>query len=223
MTEGSFRLGSDGMYRCDAFQEFIWQEHAFGTRHANLTGALTLKQIHSNQVWDARSISDRVQEGDALVTDEPGLLIGVRSADCVPILLLDSLNRAVGAVHAGWRGSADDIVVRAIEKMGQSFGTKAADVYAAIGPCIRACSYEVGKEVADRFAGIFPEWGEEDIATRCMDLPEANRRQLLKAGLKEDRIFDSGLCTTCLPEQFFSYRREPENPGRMVSAIKRLA
>lgn len=219
----SFRYCADGIYRCDAFQEFIWQEHGFGTRNGSLEGVLTLKQIHSDKVFNARGLADRSEEGDALVTDEAGLMIGVRSADCVPMLILDCSRRVVAAVHAGWRGSACDIAVRTIEKMRSDFGTNPGDVYAAIGPCIRACCYEVGKEVADRFTALFPEWGEEDRAARCIDLAEANRRQLIAAGVRDERIFDSGLCTTCQPEHFFSYRREPENPGRMLSAIKRLA
>lgn len=219
----SFRLHPDGLYRCDAFQDFIWQEHGFGTRHASPKHAITLKQIHSDQVFNAHGVKDREQEGDALVTDQICLEIGVRSADCVPILLLDTGKRAVAAVHAGWRGSAANLVCRTIEKMNSDFGTNPGDIYAAIGPCIRACCYEVGKDVAARFTQLFPEWGEEDRASRCIDLPEANRRQLVQTGVRDDRIFDSDLCTTCQPEQFFSYRREPENPGRMVSAIQRLS
>ncbi len=220
----SFRLCPDGLYRCDALQEFLWQEHGFGTRTASLEDAITLKQIHSDKIVQAtHSLQNRSEEGDALISGDIGILIGVRTADCVPMLLVDSGKRAVAAVHAGWRGSAANIATKSIERMREAFGTKAGDVYAAIGPCIRSCCYEVGKEVADHFAALFPEWGEEDRATRCIDLPEANRRQLVGAGVREDRIFDSGLCTTCQPQQFFSYRREPENPGRMVSAIKRLA
>lgn len=219
----SFRLCPDGLYRCDAFQEFIWQEHGFGTRHSSPPGAVTLKQVHSNRVVNAHGLKDRSQEGDALITDEVGCMVGVRTADCVPMLMLDCAKRAVAAVHAGWRGSAAEIARSAVDRMQRDFDTKPEDLYVALGPCIRACCYEVGKEVAERFAALFPEWGEEDRATRCIDLPEANRRQLVEVGVKEDRIFDSGLCTTCQPESFFSYRREPENPGRMVSAIQRLS
>ncbi|MBV9269014.1 MAG: polyphenol oxidase family protein, partial [Acidobacteriaceae bacterium] len=94
---------------------------------------------------------------------------------------------------------------------------------AAMGPSIRVCCYEVGKEVADKLASTFPEWGEEDKATRCLNLAEANRRHLVDSGVSDERIFDSGLCTVCDPAQFFSYRREPENPGRMLASISRLS
>jgi YfiH family protein len=219
----SFRLGADGVYRCDGFQQFIWQEHGFGTRNASFSANVTLRQVHGDGVVNAHNLADREQEGDALITDDIGRSIGVRTADCVPILLLDSQVRAMAAIHAGWRGTAAEIVKKALAKMSSTFGTNPKDVYAAMGPCIRACCYEVGKEVADRLAAAFPEWGEEDKARRCVDLPEANRRHLVSAGVLPDRIFDSGLCTTCQPEQFYSYRREPENPGRMVSAICRLS
>lgn len=224
MTDSSFRLGPDGLYRCDAFQQFIWQEHAFGTRNATPEPVITLRQVHSDRVVQAwNGMQDREQEGDALITREVGVGVGIRTADCVPILLLDARSRSVAAVHAGWRGTAADIAKRAVESMQESFGTQPGDLYAAFGPCIRVCCYEVGKDVADRLASLFPEWGEEDKAQRCVDLPAANLRQLVSAGVSEERVFDCGLCTACQPEQFFSYRREPDNPGRMVSAIRRLS
>ena len=218
----SFRLGIDGIYRCDAFQEFVWQRHGFGTRQANPTAGITLRQIHSDRVWNANGWKDQQRDGDALVTDEIGKGIGVRTADCVPILLLDSVNRAVAAVHAGWRGTAAKVTARTIEKMTADFRTNAADLYVAIGPCIRVCCYEVGPAVVERFTSLFPEWGA-DAGARKLDLADANRRQMKAAGVNPERIFDCGLCTTCQNAQFFSFRREPENPGRMISAICRLA
>lgn len=222
MTD-SFKLCADGIYRCEAFQKFIWQEHGFGTRHANPAADVTLHQVHSDRVVNAQSLRDRESEGDALITDEIKLSIGVRSADCVPILMLDLKKRGVAAVHAGWRGSAAEIGKRTLEEMQRVFGTDPADVYAAMGPCIRSCCYEVGEEVAAKFSKLFPEWGEEDRAKRNIDLPEANRRVLIAAGVPAGQIFDSCLCTTCQSADFFSYRREPANEGRMVSSIMRLS
>lgn len=219
----SFRRDRDGIYRCDAFQQFVWQSHGFGTREASPTADVTLRQIHSNTVFNAAGLHDGEREGDALVTDQPGLAIGVRTADCVPILLLDAERRAIAAVHAGWRGSAAGIVRCAIERMGQEFQTSPADIYAAIGPCIRACCYEVGLDVAQQFAAIFPEQKLDATTAQKLDLSEANRRQMQAAGVKPERIFDSCLCTTCEPAQFFSYRRERENPGRMLAVISRLS
>jgi YfiH family protein len=220
----SFRLGEDGVYRCDAFQqEFVWQAHGFGTRLGNPLADVTLRQIHSDRVRNAHGLNAREWEGDALVTDEPGRSIGIRTADCVPILLLDAKRRAAAAVHAGWRGTASQIVKRTVEEMAVQFGTDPADLFAALGPCIRECCYEVGWEVAGQFVALFPEWEGSHGQKRHLNLPEANRRHLEAAGVSADRIFDCGLCTSCLPEHFFSFRREPQNPGRMVTSIAVLS
>jgi YfiH family protein len=224
MTPSSFRLGPDGIYRCDAFQQFFWQKHGFGTRLGSPDAVITLRQVHSDQVWNVNVVNDRAREGDALITDCVARSIGVRTADCVPILLLDVKNRAIGAVHAGWRGTAGAIVRRTVERMGDDFSTSPEDIFAAMGPCIRACCYTVGAEVAGHFAPLFPEWETlPEGKQRSVDLPEANRRQMASAGVNPDRIFDSGLCTTCQADQFYSFRREPENEGRMIAAIERLS
>jgi len=217
----SFLLGEDGVYRCADFQHFLWQSHGFGTRMANPEVDVTLRQIHSAEVLDAHRLTDRQCEGDALVTDDLNRRIGVRTADCVPILLLDPGKRAVAAIHAGWRGTVGGIVRRAIEKMHHDFGTQPSVIRAAIGPCIRECCYEVGPEVAAQFSPLFPEWPPV-VGKQHVDLVEANQRHLKAAGVPSSQIFDSGLCTVCLAEHFFSYRREPQNPGRMVSVICRL-
>lgn len=222
MTGHPFHLASDGLYRCAAFDEFAWQQHGFGTRQANPRADITLRQIHSDLALNAAGLKDRERQGDALITDEIGTSIGIRTADCVPILLVDSRRRVVAAVHAGWRGAAAGIVHRAIEKMRADFATSPQDIYAALGPAIRACCYEVGPDVAAHFNKLFPEWKSAGVP-RTLDLAEANRRQLESAGVAPARIFDSGLCTACQAGEFFSYRREPETPGRMIAAICRLA
>lgn len=223
----SFRLGADGIYRCDAFQQFLWQEHGFGTRNGNPPADILLRQIHSDVVVNANAVRSGEEaaaaEGDALISDLIGRSIGVRTADCVPILLLDSKHRAMAAIHAGWRGTAAEVAARTLQALHSAFGTNPADVYAAIGPCIRSCCYEVGEDVAKQFSTQFPEWAAEERLRWTLDLPEANRRQMLRGGVQKDHIFDCCLCTTCQPEQFYSYRREPKNPGRMISAITRLA
>jgi hypothetical protein len=189
---------------------------------ANPEVHVTLRQVHSAEVWNAHPLEDRQNEGDALVTDDLARRIGVRTADCVPILLLDAGKRAVAAVHAGWRGTVGGIVTRAIQKMHADFGTEARDVRVALGPCVRECCYQVGAEVATEFSSIFPEWPPA-AGKKNINLVEANCRLLIAAGVPAEQIFDSGLCTSCLPEFFFSYRREPQNPGRMLSVIARLS
>lgn len=224
--DATFHLGADGIYRCRAFQHFIWQSHGFGTRHANPAADVTLRQIHSDIVLNAHGLGDREQEGDALICNQTGLSIGIRTADCVPILLLDAKQRAIAAVHAGWRGSAAELVRCAIHKMSLEFGSLPADLFAAIGPCIRECCYEVGSEVVDRFQDVFPEWRDtppKPDGKRNLNLAEANIRQMRAAGVPDNQLFDSCLCTCCQIETFYSFRREPGEPGRMTSAISRLS
>ena len=187
-----------------------WVSHGFGTRTASaLSDLSTLKQIHSDLVL----VADRpglLGEGDALVTNRPDLAISIRTADCYPILLADAKNRAIAAVHAGWRGTAARIVQKTIEKMNAEFGTSPGDIYAAVGPGIGVCCYEVGEEVARQFGA----------ARTHLDLASENRMQLETAGVPPQNIEAFGVCTFCDAERFFSYRREKNNPGRMTSFIE---
>jgi hypothetical protein len=193
--------------------ELKWFDHGFGTRADTIPqeSMASLKQIHSGIVLVGQQIGC-AGEGDALVTGHMGVPVSVRTADCYPILLADDRNRAVAAVHAGWRGTAARIVLRTLEEMHQRYGTEATDVYAAIGPGIGGCCYEVGAEVARQF-------GMEHAGT--IDLATINRRQLLDAGVAEHRIDVLGGCTKCDAHLFHSYRRDQLAAGRMVSYIGR--
>jgi len=135
-------------------------------------------------------------------------VVAVRTADCIPILLVDERRRAVAAVHAGWRGTVARIAAQAVAAMSRRFGTHAADLHAAIGPGIGKCCYEVGAEVAAHFSGQ----GRGHI-----DLAAANRRQLQEAGVTPERVYTSNLCTMCRAEEFDSFRRDQEAAGRMYS------
>jgi hypothetical protein len=191
-----------------------WLDHGFGTRADSIPqdNMTSLKQIHSGLVLPAEQVGC-AGEGDALVTARPRLPVSIRTADCYPILLADSRNRAVAAVHAGWRGTAAHIIVRTLEEMHQRFGTEPADVRAAIGPGIGGCCYEVGVEVARQF-------GLEQAGR--IDLAAINRRQLLDAGVAEAHIDVLGGCTKCDIHLFHSYRRDQIGAGRMVSYISPL-
>jgi YfiH family protein len=190
---------------------FTWTAHGFGTRHPapNPESVSTLKQIHSNRVL----LADQpgvIGEGDALVTNQPGLAVSIRTADCYPILLADARNRAVAAIHAGWRGTAAHIVAETLKKMREEFSTDPRDVFAAIGPGIGVCCYEVGEDVSNKFG----------FANRThLDLVSENRKQLETAGVLSQNIEALGACTFCNAERFFSYRREKEKAGRMTSYI----
>lgn len=194
--------------------ELKWLDHGFGTRAGSVPqeSMASLKQIHSGIVLCGEQIGC-AGEGDALVTGHIGVPVSVRTADCYPILLADERNHTVAAVHAGWRGSAAHIVIRSLEEMRRLYGTTAADVYAAIGPGIGACCYEVGADVARQF-------GVEHAG--AIDLAAINRRQLLDAGVTAARIDVLGGCTKCDAHLFHSYRRDQLAAGRMVSYIARL-
>lgn len=186
-----------------------WVEHGFGTRNSvDWPGSRPLaavKQIHSDRVVVAEG-PGVLGEGDALITDRPGFLLTIRTADCFPILLADREHRRVAAVHAGWRGTAAGIAAKTVAAMGSG------DLVAVIGPGIQKCCFEVGPEVAVHFAGYPAERTHVDLAAE-------NRRQLIEAGLSPDQIVVSDLCTCCGPDQFHSFRRDREASGRMVSAI----
>jgi YfiH family protein len=189
-----------------------WAEHRFGTRGDPPTqeGMAAMKQIHSARCLMTDTDGCR-GEGDALVTRRPGLAVSVRTADCFPILLADREHRAIAAIHAGWRGTADEIVRRTIDTMRAQFDTTPGQIVAAIGPGIGACCYHVGEEVAWRF-GL-------DHAGR-IDLAAANRAQMVSAGVPPEQIDTLGLCTLCDPLRFDSYRRDKERAGRMISYIR---
>lgn len=221
MEADSFYLDTQGVYRVRALDQFELLEHGFGTALSpgwpDPSRLAMLKQTHSAAIVAARGASGFIGQGDALVTDQPGQMVGVRTADCVPILLVDGKARAVAAVHAGWRGTAQQIAGGAVAELAARFGTKPQDVYAAIGPAIGACCYEVGPEVAAAFTQWWPEF--DGVTGRVkLDLIETNRLQLIDAGLAGDRIFTGAPCTAHTAT-LHSYRRDKEAAGRMISAI----
>ena len=195
----------------------------------------TCWQVHGDRVRvvpggdDAPAARDREEERcDALATAAPRVLLGVQTADCVPVLLGGARGGACAAVHAGWRGTAQGIVVRALERMRQEFGTRAEDVRAALGPAALGCCYEVGEDVTAMFRARFAYADELLSPTRPaharIDLHRANRQQLLDAGVPGERIHLAPLCTICRPELFFSYRREKRlygRTGRLLAVIGR--
>jgi len=205
---------------------------------------VSLKQFHSDVVCGFSSAPNETCGGDASISNTPNLLLGIQTADCVPILLLDPKKRAVAAVHAGWRGTLQRIAEKTIGRLKMEFKTDPSDLLAAIGPAIGGCCYEVGTEVAAAFLSQFPnapEWfdelrtGDEPNPLQWLnqfppghqpppknvrlDLRKANRAQLLSAGLSPQNIFVSDLCTACRPNLLFSYRKQGSESGRMMSVI----
>lgn len=186
----------------------------------------TCRQVHSATVRLVRTdadVADDTVESDAMVTDRQDVMLGVKTADCVPVLVADVRTRAVAAVHAGWRGAVDRIVERAVARMMGTFTTRGADCIAAIGPAICADCFEVGSEVVARFRNEFP-YGDRLISNvhddkGHIDLKLACAIQLELCGVPTDRIFVSDACTMCEPERFFSYRREGARAGRILSVV----
>ena len=200
------------IYRVPELDALAWLEHGFGTRLVDVPALYMnlamLKQIHSATCVAAEGRPGMLGEGDALVEKTPGSVVAVRTADCIPILLVDERNRAVAAVHAGWRGTATHIAQHAIAAMRERFASKPADLHAAIGPGIGKCCYEVGPEVAAQF-------GEQGRAH--IDLTAYNRAELIQSGVTPSRVYASNLCTMCRADEFHSFRRDREAAGRMHS------
>jgi polyphenol oxidase len=196
-------------------EELDWIEHGFGTRHAPLSQdeMASLEQVHSS-ICVRADTAGCLGEGDALITNQAGLSVSIRTADCYSILLADPATRSVAAIHAGWRGTAAGAVRETVARMHREFGTRAEDLHAAIGPGIGACCYEVGAEVAREFG--YGGAGKIDLAA-------ANRRQLLDAGVPFERIHALNLCTYCDAARFHSFRRDKSAAGRMISYIRVIA
>lgn len=208
-----FELTQARYYEVPEWTKFDWLQHGFGTRDAKypIEPLATVKQVHGNEV---RIVDQAGQQGtaDGLISDTVGLCVGILTADCVPIFLIDPVHRVVSAVHAGWRGTAAQIAVRASKLMRENFGSDPGQLEAAIGPGIGKCCFEVGPEVAREFG----PWESE--AKTCLDLVRINRSQLELAGVR--KIYESGLCTMC-GTGFYSFRRERDQAGRMLSFVGR--
>jgi hypothetical protein len=177
----------------------------------------TAKQIHSDQVLLATE-PGHLGAGDAIICERPGVTVAVRTADCLPILIVDPRTRAVAAVHAGWRGAVAEIASKAVEAMKLEFGSRPEDLEIAIGPGIGACCFEVGPEVSAQFRAFYPERSDLDGRAK-VDLAETVIRQLGRNGVTRSQIDTLGLCCRCMPELFESYRRDRERAGRMAAAI----
>lgn len=216
-----FRLDPRNIFRAEALERLPWLSHGFGTRLSSdwpdSENLATVRQIHSSKVVLADHAGD-LGEGDALISDRPGVTLAIRTADCLPILLADEQHRAVAAVHAGWRGTVLGIVSETMRAMTDHFGTRPEDLVVAIGPGIGGCCYLVGPEVGARFEQFFPERNDLSSVAQ-VDLVETTIRQLRRNGGKTRQIASSGLCTRCGAGIFHSYRRDREAAGRMVTAI----
>jgi polyphenol oxidase len=205
---------------------------------------VTLRQIHSDVIHRVAALPDDPLAGDGLITNAPGLLLAIQTADCLPVIVVDPKKRAVGVFHAGWRGTVKRIVEKGVGEMHRYFGSRPGDLEAAIGPGVHNCCYTVGEDVRQNFesqftyaSALFHEVKESDpvrekypmlfLTARApghsnlpvkifLDLVEANRRQLLDAGIPRKKIEASPLCTACNTDLLFSHRAEKGATGRMM-------
>jgi YfiH family protein len=208
---------------------------------------VSLRQIHSDLIHRIDGVPEQAVAGDGIVTDTPGLVVAVQTADCLPVILADLKRRAVGVFHAGWRGTVKRIVEKGVGEMRKHFGSDPRNLVAAIGPGVQGCCYEVGAEVRTEFeaqftyaSSLFREVKEPDpvrekypllfLTARApghselpvklfLDLVEANRRQLVDAGVLANNIEAAAPCTACHTELLFSFRAEKGVTGRMMAAV----
>ena len=196
----------------------------------------TVRQIHSAIVrylaGDESGTESGECQADGLMTTEPGILLGIQTADCIPVLVADRRQLAVAAFHAGWRGTLRRIVEEGVGRMRREFCSKPEDLVAAIGPGIGQCCYRVGEDLRNEFTSQFT-YAADLFSGKCLsaigeenpdsgphlDLIEANRRQLLDAGVSASAISITGECTSCRMDRYFSYRAEHGRTGRMLSVI----
>ncbi len=206
-----------------------------------------VKQIHSAIVHRVNEVPKHPPSGDGIITSIPGVLLAIKTADCVPVLIADVKRRAVGAFHAGWRGTVARIVEKGVGEMRRQFGSDPRDLRAVIGPCIRKCCYAVGAQVRAEFesqfsysAELFEEVfdsnaihvkypllflnqrapGHGDLGPEIhLDLVAANQRQLQDAGVRKEHVSVIEGCTACDTKRFFSHRAEFGKTGRMMAVI----
>lgn len=192
----------------------------------------TAWQVHGDDiktVKTAQDIDDQTQKADALMSRLEKVLLGIKTADCVPVLIGDPKTKAFAAIHAGWRGTVQSIVIKTVEKMGEVYGTNPVDLICAIGAAATCKNYEIGQDVIDAFAENFPDSTHLFTPTKenhaLIDLHTANKEQLTSIGVSEKNIFIAPLCTMERNDLFFSYRLEKKTfgkTGRLLSVIGRM-
>jgi polyphenol oxidase len=215
-------------------------------RGKRLWPLVTLRQIHSDLIHCIASPPPHQLTGDGLITSAPEILLAVQAADCLPVILVDVERRAVGAFHAGWRGTVKRIMEKAVGEMQRQFGCEPRGIKAAIGPGIHGCCYRVGPEVREKFESQFayashlfreaklsdperekppsflrprPPGHDAKPMSLFLDLVEANRRQLVDTGIPPANVTASRLCTACHRDLLFSYRGDKAVTGRMPGAV----
>lgn len=206
-------------------KEILQNRSYFKEQYPHLS-FIVAKQTHSDNIhiikenkergWN--EAEDAIENCDALITNQKNIMLNILTADCVPILLFDPIQQVVGAVHAGWKGTKEQIVLKTIQKMQNEFNSNPQDIMAGVAPSIGRCCYEVEWNVAKYFEHIDHAYTQKK-EKYMLDLPYINKLQLLKAGLNIEHIEMSHVCTACKVEDYFSYRKEGGCSGRFMSMI----
>jgi hypothetical protein len=194
---------------------------------------VTADQVHGDSIYrvtaedagrGAYSYADSIPKTDALITNERAVPLMMFFADCVPVMLLDTKNKAIGICHAGWRGTVAKIPYKTVRKMTEEFGSNPEDIQAAIAPSIGPCCYEVDRQVEEKISDSFKEKAPLLLKARgngkwLLDLWQANKFSLMEAGLSEENIAVSRICTSCNAKIFYSYRADKGKTGRLAAIL----
>ncbi len=223
--------GGDAPERVIKNREIFFSSLGIDPRKIFLT-----KQVHGNQIFsidkpviDYEALKKRASQEacDALITNQTGIPLTVLTADCVPLIVWDPVQKAIGVIHAGWRGTLKKVTEATLQAMKVTFRTHPRDCRVVIGPSIRGCCYEVDRMVVEPFKATFPYADclliQKGDHTWLLDLAQANRQQLIRSGVREENISMLNYCTYCRPDLFFSYRRDGKRTGRMLSTAMLVA
>jgi polyphenol oxidase len=220
-------------YDEDTLENIEENRRRFMSLFSRESSLATAWQVHSDAILKIDSPADAGnsdERADAVISDLPGVMAAVKTADCVPILIGDPVTGAYAAVHAGWRGTVRSIVVKAVVRLIDEYGSKSVNMISAIGPAACGTNYEIGQDVIDAFAANLPRHEDYFSPTReghaLVDLHSANRDQLTAAGVLPKNIYTAPLCTMERPDLFFSYRLEKQKygrTGRLLSVIGQMA
>jgi YfiH family protein len=206
----------------DGFVMGFFTDRELGVDVQGLTGRKVYfpLQEHSDRVLPVKRVLEP-KAADAVITDRHDILLGIQTADCVPILLFDSMNHAIGAVHAGWRGTGKGILKKTIKSMQEKYSTRPGDLFVAMGPAIRWCCYEVGEDVVRAVSKATGDGHYHMIrdGRNCLDLQSANKCQAMSMGISELNISVTEECTFCYPDRYYSYRYDRDIFGRQGGFI----
>jgi YfiH family protein len=206
-------FGTKNFKECDILEKSEWKNFIL----------ISLKQIHSDTIHFVKTLPFDHLNGDALITDRPHIFLSIRTADCLPVFIVSTNPKAVAAVHCGWRGTSNSLVQKVVEAMSRTLGIFPESLMVAFGPSIEQTCYEVGDEVKKSFqnqktSSHFFETHPKREEKYFFDLKGMNRSQLLDAGVKDKNIYSVDLCTRC-EKNFFSYRRDKNEMGRLINFI----